>query len=277
MLGTLSKRILVIAAFSTLVGCSARMPPATAPGAEDKPLRIIATTSAMPLVMEAAAAYDDLSLTLDIRTGNYRQAIAALRRGEADFVVTTHLDSSDAADLWAAPVAQDAIVFVVNLANPVDELRLVQVRQTYQGRISSWSAFGPYDEPLTVVSREAGAGIRAEFEQLVMGARPTTGAAMTAASTEGVLRTVASIPGALGYVSMAALDGTVRPLAIDGVLPSRATLNDNTYPLRSTVFVVASTEPQGAPRGFVGWMQSPDGQAAFSRLYPPVLVTPPAN
>ncbi len=274
MLASLPKRVLVIAAFTTLVGCSARALPATAPGTPENPLRIMATSSALPLVMEAASAYADPSLSLEVRVGNYRQTMDALRRGEAHFVVTTHLDSRDASGLWAAPVAQDAIVLVVHPGNLIDELALIQVRQAFQGRIVSWNEVGGASIPMQVVSRESGSGIRAEFEQAVMGQRVTTGAALTASTSQGVLHTVTANPGALGYVSLAALDTTVRPLAIDGVMPSLETLNDNTYPLRSTVFVVGIDEPQGAARGFIGWMQSPEGQSALSRLYQPLVPTP---
>lgn len=274
MLASLPRRVLVIAAFTTLVGCSTRALPATAPGTPENPLRIMATTSALPLVVEAAAAYDDPNLTLEVRSGNYRQAMEALRRGEVHFVVTTHLDSQDAAAFWAAPIAQDAIVFVVNPANSVEDVSLIQVRQAYQGRIINWQSLGGDSVAMQVVSRESGSGIRSEFEQSVMGRRVTTGAALTASSSLGVLRTVAAHPGALGYVSLAILDATVRPLAVDGVAPTLETLRDHTYPLRSTVFVVGKDEPQGGARGFIGWMQSQEGQAVLSRLYLPLVVTP---
>lgn len=251
--------------------------PATAPGTPENPLRIMATTSALPLVMEAAAAYDDPNLSLQIRSGNYRQTIEALRRGDAHFIVTTHLDSGDINTLWAAPIAQDAIALVVNPANPVMSLTLPQLRQIFQGHISSWGELGWPDEPMLVVSREAGAGIRAEFNQQVMGTRQTTGAAMIASSSEGVLHAVVGHTGALGYISLAALTPSVRPLAIAGVLPTLATLSDNTYPLRSTVFIVGRDEPTGSALSFIGWMQSAEGQNAFGRMYRSILATPSAD
>jgi phosphate transport system substrate-binding protein len=277
VLVSLPRRALLIAAFTTLVGCSARALPVTAPGTPENPLRIMATTSALPLVMEAASAYHDPGLTLVVRSGNYRQALDALRRGEADLIFTTHLDSADAGTLWAAPVAQDAIALVVHLDNPVKSLTLTQILQAFQGRIATWSDLGGDAVPLVVVSRETGSGIRAEFEQAVMGRRQTTGAALNASSSRGVLHAVAENPGALGYVSLAAVDNTVRALAVNGVLPTMESISDNTYPLRSTVFVAGTVPPVGPPLAFIGWMQSLEGQAAFGRLYQPVLATPEAE
>lgn len=274
---SLPRRALLIAAFTTLVGCSARALPVTAPGTPENPLRIMATTSALPLVMEAAASYNDPGLTLVVRSGNYRQTLDALRRGEAHLIFTTHLDGADAGTLWAAPVAQDAIALVVHPDNPVKSLTLTQILQAFQGRIGSWSELGGDQLPLIVVSREDGSGIRAEFEQAVMGRRQTTGAALNASSSSGVLHSVAENPGALGYVSLAAVDSTVRALAVNGVLPTMGSISDNTYPLRSTVFVAGMTPPTGVSLTFIGWMQSLEGQAAFGRLYQPVLATPEAE
>lgn len=271
------RRVLLIAALTTLVGCSARALPVTAPGTPENPLRIMATTSALPLVVEAAASYNDTGLTLEVRSGNYQQVLDALRRGEAHLIFTTHLDSVDAATLWAAPVAQDAIALVVHPHNPVESLTLTQVLQAFQGRVTIWSDFGGGLLPVIVVSREQDSGIRAEFEQAVMGRRQTTGAALNASSSLGVLHAVAENPGALGYVSLAAVDSTVRAIAVNGVLPTMDSISDNTYPLRSTVFVVATAPPVGASLAFIGWMQSLEGQAAFGRLYRPVLATPEAE
>ena len=271
---SLPRRALLIAAFTTLVGCSARALPVTAPGTPENPLRIMATTSALPLVMEAAASYNDPELTLEVRSGNYRQALDALRRGEAHLIFTTHLDGADATTLWAAPVAQDAIALVVHPDNPVEALSLMQILQAFQGRITTWAELGGDPLPMIVVSREEGSGIRAEFEQAVMGRRQTTGAALNASSSTGVLHAVADNPGALGYVSLASVDNTVRALAVNGVSPTLESIGNNTYPLRSTVFVAGMTPPAGAPLAFIGWMQSREGQAAFGRLYQPALAMP---
>jgi len=233
------------------------------------------TSSALPLVIDAASAYPDTDFSLEVRTGDYRQAVAALRRGEVHLIVSTHLDTLDATDLWAAPIADDGIALITHLSNPISGLTTEQLRLAYQGQVTDWRMVGGTSLSLQVVSRESGSGIRAEFEQSVMGARRTTGMALTAASTDGVLRLVAETPGALGYVSLAAVDSTVQVLAGDGVIPSLATLANRRYPLRSTVFIIMSEEPQGAARAFIGWLQSPDGQDALKRRYRSVLSSYP--
>jgi phosphate transport system substrate-binding protein len=268
------KRALVIAVVSTLVGCSAHTPPTTTPGTRDAPLRVMVTSSALPLVIDAVSAYPDPQFNIEVRTSDYRQSVAALRRGDAHLVFTSHLAPEDVRQLWAAPIVNDAIALITHPETPIENLSIDQLRQAYQGRVTDWSMFGASNYPLLVVSREDGSGIRAEFEQAVMGSRRTTGAALTAASNEGVLRLVRETPGALGYISLASLETGVRLLAVEGVLPSMVTLADQTYPLRSTVFAAAITEPTGIARDFIGWLQGPSGQDALKRRYQPVLATP---
>lgn len=270
---TSPKRALVIAVVSTLVGCSTHTPPSTAlAGTRDNPLRLMVTSSALPLVIDAASAYPEPDFSLEVRMGDYRQAVTALRRGDAHLIVSTHLDAMGAAGLWAAPIAEDAVALITHPSNPITGLTTEQVRQAYQGQITDWQMFGTPPSPLYVVSREVGAGIRAEFEQAVMGTRRTTGMALTAGSSDGVLTLVSTTPGALGYVSLAAVDvSRVKILALNGVNPSLETIADRSYPLRSTVFIIAPDEPQGKARAFIGWLQSPDGQNALKRRYTPVL------
>lgn len=268
---TSPKRALVIAVVSTLVGCSTHAIPTAAPGTRDNPLRLMVTSSALPLVIDAASAYPDVEFTLEVRMGDYRQAVSALRLGEAHLIVSTHLDAMDAANLWAAPIADDAIALITHPSNPIQGLTTQELRRIYQGQVTDWAAFGLRNAPIQVISRESGAGIRAEFEQAVMGNRRTTGIALTAASTDGVLNLVRETPYALGYISLAAVDASVKVLALDGIQPSLETVANRTYPLRSTVFVISLEEPQGRARSFIGWLQSPEGQDALKRRYRPVL------
>lgn len=273
MLWTSPKRALVIAVMSTLVGCSTHAPPSTAlAGTRDNPLRLMVTSSALPLVIDAVSAYPESDFSLEVRMGDYRQAVTALRSGDAHLMVSTHLDTVDAASLWAAPITEDAIALIAHPSVSVDGLSSGQVRQMYQGQLTDWDMVGARRMPLRVVSRELGAGIRAEFEQTVMGTRRTTGMALTAASTEGVLRLVSQTPGAIGYVSLASVvtENNIKVLALDGVLPSLATIEDRTYPLRSTVFIIALKEPQARARAFIGWLQTPNGQDALKRRYRPL-------
>lgn len=107
-----------------------------------------------------------------------------------------------------------------------------------------------------------------------MGSRQTTFAARIAPSNLDMVSAVAQTPGGIGYVSLAFVDPRVRAVPIAGVECTLATVRDNTYPLRTTLFVVGLEEPEGLYREFIGWTQSAAGQAVVARRYSPLIAAP---
>lgn len=268
------KRTLAIVAFTTLVSVSCTGPsiPASTPLKVEEPLRIYTTTAVMPLVNDLTSTYSEQQLSFETRSGNYRFALNQILDGKASYFVTNHLPLDS--PLWAAPIAQDGIAVVVHPDNKIPGLTLDELRAIYQGRVGNWRELGGPDLPLTVISREDGSGTRAEFEGRTMGTRPTTTAARIVPSSAGMIDTVSRSAGSIGYVSLAYLDERVHALPINGVSASQNTIRDNSYPLRSTIYVVGNQEPTGALRTFIGWIQSPEGQAAAARRYSPLVTTP---
>ncbi len=264
-----TKRTIAIVAI-TLVSCSSRIVPAATPTFQTVTLRLHATTATAPLMNDLAASYSQrFPYRFDIVTGNYETLLEGLNRGEINYFLSNHLPADS--PLWAAPVGQDAIAILVHPGNLLPGLTTEQLRNIYQGYIPNWRELGGADINIVVVSREDGSGTRAEFEQLVMGDRRTTLAAQIAPSSRAVVTSVADQTGGIGYVSMGYLDTRVRTLSIDGVPLNVATVYENTYPLRSTLYFVGLEEPQDDYRVFMGWVQSPEGQAVVARHYAPLL------
>jgi ABC-type phosphate transport system substrate-binding protein len=263
-----TKRTIVIVAF-TLVSCSSRTIPAATPTSVVTTLRLFATTAAAPLMNDLAASYSQLyPYTFDIVTGNYRSLLEGMNRDEIPYFLSNHLDADT---LWAAPVGQDGIALIVHPDNPLPGLTVEQLRSIYQGYVPNWNQLGGHDAEVSVISREDGSGTRVEFEQLVMGDRRTTLAAQIAPSSSAVVSSVARLPGGIGYVSMAYVDASVRSLMIDGAAPTPDAVYGNTYPLRSTLYFIGRQEPQDEYRVFIGWVQSPAGQAVVARHFAPLL------
>jgi ABC-type phosphate transport system substrate-binding protein len=66
---------------------------------------------------------------------------------------------------------------------------------------------------------------------------------------------------------MSYLDGRIRPLRINDVLPTPETVAAALYPLRSTIYLIGLAEPEGAYLDFLLWAQSPAGQAIVGERY----------
>jgi ABC-type phosphate transport system substrate-binding protein len=77
---------------------------------------------------------------------------------------------------------------------------------------------------------------------------------------------------------MSYLNPSVRALAVEGVQLNADTVHDNTYPLRATLFIAGEAEPQQPEyRMFIGWIQSPAGQAVVAHSHAPLLRPEPEN
>lgn len=185
--------------------------------------------------------------------------------------------------LWAAPVAVDALAVIVHADNPLTSLTRTQLQQVFSGFTWRWSELGVQGAAgageIGVVSREAGSGTRAAFEDQALRERPdldptpvTTMAVLRLSSAE-VIAYVAEHPAAIGYVALGALDGaghSVRVLAVEGVAPGPAQVSEGAYSLSLPLFLVARQEPTGAARAFLDFCLSAEGQRLVARRYAPV-------
>ena len=169
-------------------------------------------------------------------------------------------DDEDEESLWSYPFAHDGISVIVHPASPLTEIGLVHLQDIFRGRVQEWGG-----EVLTVISREDGSGIRAAFENIVLGDQDVTLAAVVMPSTSTVVEYVARTPGAIGYVSTRWLDARVRVLPVEGFYPSLVTVSDGSYPLSRSLYLAAVAEPTGEIREFAQWVLGPEGQAIVGR------------
>lgn len=275
-----TRHALVVVAL-TLMSCSSRVMPAATPTGDAAVLRMFATNSTLPLVQELTLAYtrEHPNIAFEVESGNFESMLQRLQAGDTSYFLSNHLPPESEQDrpLWAAPVGQDGIAAITHPDNPVTGLSRSQLRDVFQGRITNWQQLGGEDSPITIISREAGSGTRAEFESMVMGSRQITPSALVAPGSSQVVNSVARDPSAIGYVSRAYLDDSVRALRIDDVLPDIETIANSTYPLRSILYIIGLREPDGSQpldmdyRAFIGWVQSPEGQSILSGLAAPLL------
>ncbi|KXK23589.1 MAG: putative ABC transporter substrate binding protein [Chloroflexi bacterium OLB15] len=275
-----TRRALVVVAL-TLMSCSSRVMPVATPTNDGAVLRVFATNTTLPLMQELSRAYtrEHTNIVFEIETGSFETLLQRLHTGDAPYFLSNHLppESEQDVSLWAAPVGQDGIAVITHPDNPLAGLSRSQLRDVFQGRITNWQQLGGADLLITVISRESGSGTRAEFESLVMGSRSITPSARVAPGSREMISSVARDPSAVGFVSRAYLDDRVRALQIDAVPPDGDTIANSIYPLRSILYIIGLREPDGTQpldmdyRAFIGWVQSPEGQAVLSSLAAPLL------
>lgn len=159
-------------------------------------------------------------------------------------------------------VAIDGIAVVVDPANTVNDLSKQQLISVYTGEISNWSELGGVDAPIVVVGREAGSGTRSAFEELLE-IEDVCNYAGELDSTGAVIAKVAATPGAIGYVSLDALNDSVTAVALEGVEATADNIKAGNYFL-SRPFVMATkgeiAEQSEAVQTFFAYLSSEEGK-----------------
>ena len=179
--------------------------------------------------------YPDVDVTYD-PTGS-GAGITGAQEGTLDIGLSSRALKDDETGLTATTFALDGIAVVVNPENAVSDLSLEQIKGLADGTITNWSEVGGADAPVVLIGREAGSGTRDGFESIV-GVKDACKYESELTSTGAVIAAVASNPNAFGYASLSAVDETVKPVTVEGVAASEATVQDGSYKIqRPFVFV----------------------------------------
>ncbi len=164
--------------------------------------------------------------------------------------------------------AYDGIAVAVNPANKVQDLTLEQLQQIYSGKITNWKEVGGDDAEIFVVSREESSGTRSAFEELIK-LEETDGLTSSAAVSEGngpAQLAVAGNENAIGYISFAYIDDSVKAVTVNSVDPTVENVKNNTYALsRPFLFVSYDDNVSEAGKKFLEFAVSADGQACVEK------------
>lgn len=196
--------------------------------------------------------------------------IEAVLAGSADIGNTSRelREEELAAGAVGHIVALDGIAVIVNAQNGIRELRVEQLRKIYGGEIRNWREAGGEDMPVVVVGREAGSGTRVTFEKFLEMADRCVYANVSD-STGAVMARVASVPGAVGYVSFDVLNDEVAALALDGVMPTEENIREGCYKLYSPLIMVTRGEmgeQSRAVQALFAYLDSEEGRALIRKL-----------
>lgn len=127
---------------------------------------------------------------------------------------------------------------------------------------------GEGGNPITVVSREDGSGTRGAFTELmgimVDDVDNTTPNAEISQSTSVVVTTVAGNKNAIGYISLASLDDSVKAVKVDGVEATVDNIKAGSYPVSRPFLVVTNDKLNDLTKDFIGFIMSSEGQAVIA-------------
>ncbi|MCL2602771.1 MAG: phosphate ABC transporter substrate-binding protein [Treponema sp.] len=255
---------LVLALFS---GCRGR-------GGADSPfvIEIGGSTSVVPAMELLAAAFQEFSPGVKINingTGSsdgIRNAGLLYQFGMTSRELTPFELGSG---LNEQLLAVDGIAVVVHHSNPVASLSIEQIRDIYTGAITDWSEVSPATSgAIAVVSREDGSGTRGAFEELAGFPGRLRAGAIETPSTGAVRSNVSGNPNAIGYVSIASVDGSVKAVPVDGAEPTAANILAGSYRI-ARPFILIYNDLHPVSRQFLDWAIT-EGQTLIARSWVPI-------
>lgn len=244
---------------------------------------IAGSTSVQPLSEELADAFmsQNKDIKIQVQGGGSGQGIKAVEDGIADLGALSRevKDEEKGSITQQIEIAKDGVAVIVNKQSDVDDLTMDQIKQIYTGEITNWNQVGGKDAPITVVSREEGSGTRGAFTEItgVLGkdgegkeVDNTTKDALVQPSTGAVLKTVSTTPDTIGYISLGALDDSVKALKVGGVEATDDNVVAGTYKIQRPFLYVAGKPLSPATQAFVDYVLSPEGQKIVGQEFIPV-------
>lgn len=201
-------------------------------------------------------------VSVEIQGGGSSTGVKNAADGTADIGnVSRSLKDEEKSDLLNERIiAIDGLAVAVNPANPAASLTKAQLVGIFTGEITNWQAVGGADAPIVVILREAGSGTRDGFESILGIADKCIGT-QEVNETGIVKSTVAGNSNAIGYLSLGKLDGSIKVVAIDGVIPSETTIKDKSYILQRPFLCLTKGEETALVQAFFKFVYSDQGQA----------------
>jgi phosphate transport system substrate-binding protein len=172
-------------------------------------------------------------------------------------------------ELKLIPIGKEAFVFFVNSNNEVDNLTLQQIKDIYSGKITNWSELGGGNAKIRAFQRPQDSGSQTALQRL-MGDIPIMEAPSEDVATGmgGIIHEVSqykNYKNAIGYTFRYYSNEMVRNkeiklLAIDGVVPTKETIRENSYPITSQFYIVTRDDVDGNVQTLIDWVLSEQGQ-----------------
>jgi phosphate transport system substrate-binding protein len=258
----------------SVIGCLLLVVVLAACGATVEPptpvyLKAAGSTTMMPLIKDLGAAFHERQtfVTIDVGGGGSSLGAELAGTGQVNLGLTSWLPEGAPRGLQATVIARDGIALIVHATNPITGLTLIQAHDLFSGHVIEWEQLGGSSSPVQVVSREDGSGTRAAFEAMVMQGERVTPMALVMPNSQAVVDYVARDPNAIGYVSMGYVNGEVRAVSVEGLMPTPESVSRAEYHITRELVILSRPGASPQTQAFLDFVLSPAGQAIVGRRY----------
>lgn len=247
-----------------------------------EPLRVVGSTTVLPIVAEAAKQYRQLNpgLTLTVSGGGSGVGVSAVQQGTAEIgmlsrAVTAQEQQRLGAGFKVVAVARDAVAVAISkvvFEGGVTQLSIAQIAAIYRGEIKNWQEVGGPDARILVIDKEPSRGTRHVFAKVVLGDEQARapGATIISGSNNEEQAAIAASNQAIGMLSNAWLNDAVRAVAVGepgkAVLPTLEHVADGSYPIQRELTILLPRNAGKQVEGFVEFLLSDAGQRIVEQV-----------
>lgn len=192
-----------------------------------------------------------------MKKSNTHESFLNLIAGDVELIITARSISRDekvSADangvtLIEKPIARDALAFMVNAANSVNNLSIKQIQGIYKGDITNWNEVGGNDAAITPYIRNQNSGSQEKFETMVMAGLTIAdlpemqiGKTMMTPfyQLERDVNGIAFTP--FYFLSELVNNGKTKAVGVDGVAMTKENIENGTYPYTTDVYAIVRSD-----------------------------------
>lgn len=217
-------------------------------------------------------------LTKRLLNSNTHQSFMNLIDDKVEVIITARSISRDekayadeqGVTLIEKPIARDALAFMVNLKNPVNNLSIEQIQGIYTGEIVNWSEVGGLDCMMKPYVRNRNSGSQEKFETMVMVGltikdfpEMQIGTTMMAPYYQLEQDTAGIAFTPFYYYKVMVGSGSTKAIGVNGVAMTKENIKNDTYPYTSHVYTAVRSDIDKSSMAYrlFEFLTSEEGQA----------------
>lgn len=235
-------------AAAMLTGCSGgdqtSQSPGTSQTSQQSTVSTDGSTSMEKVIGYLSESYmeDNKNVKVTYNPTGSGAGIQAASEGRCDIGLSSRdLKDDEKQTLTQTVVAIDGIAIIVNPQNKIEDLTVEQIGKIYTGEITNWKEVGGEDHPIVLIGREAASGTRDGFESITK-TKDKCKYTQELTSTGDVIQTVSGNENAIGYASLASVKDSVKVLKVEGVTPSKDTIQNGSYKIQRDFVLVTKKD-----------------------------------
>jgi len=229
----------------------------------------VGSSALQPLVEEAAKQFMSGNTEAQIvvqgggsGTGLSQVTAGAADIGNSDVFAEEKLTALEASQLVDHKVCVVGIAAVVNPDVKVETVTQQQLIDIFNGKITNWQKLGGANVKIQLVNRPSSSGTRATFKAFALkGAEEANGIEQDSSGT--VRKIISETPGAIGYLALSYLDGSVTPLKMDGIEPTKENIINGKYPVWAYEHMYTKGDATGLAKDLLDYMLSDNVQKSL--------------